>query len=167
MAKPKRALGLRSPTPRRILIIHGPNLDMLGTREPGIYGKESLADINERLGRIAKLQGAALETFQSNHEGALIERVHRAKEQRISWIIVNPGGVDSYQRGSTRRSCSGRDSVSRGASVEHLLQGTVPASFVLFRPRGGYDLRTRRPGVRVRLAVRLALKLRACFGVVS
>jgi len=101
MAKPKRALGLRSPTPRRILIIHGPNLDMLGTREPGIYGKESLADINERLGRIAKLEGAALETFQSNHEGALIERVHRAKEQRISWIIVNPGGVDSYQRGST------------------------------------------------------------------
>ena len=93
MSKPKRALGLRSPTPRRILIIHGPNLDMLGTREPGIYGKKSLADINERLGRIAKLQGAALETFQSNHEGALIERVHRAKKQRISWIIVNPAGL--------------------------------------------------------------------------
>ncbi|TMH80068.1 MAG: type II 3-dehydroquinate dehydratase [Betaproteobacteria bacterium] len=93
MSKPKRALGLRSRTPRRILIIHGPNLDMLGAREPSIYGKESLARINERLTRVAKREGAALETFQSNHEGALIERVHRAKKQRISWIIVNPGGL--------------------------------------------------------------------------
>src|SRR3989441_9868003 len=93
MSKPKRALGLRSRTPRRILIIHGPNLDMLGAREPSIYGKESLARINERLTRVAKREGASLETFQSNHEGALIERVHRAKKQRISWIIVNPGGL--------------------------------------------------------------------------
>ena len=93
MSKPKRALGPRSRTPRRILIIHGPNLDMLGAREPSIYGKESLARINERLARIAKREGAALETFQSNHEGALIERIHGAKKQRISWIIVNPGGL--------------------------------------------------------------------------
>ncbi len=93
MSKPRRALGPRSRIPRRILIIHGPNLDMLGTREPGIYGKESLASINERLGRIAKRESAGLETFQSNHEGALIERVHRAKKQRISWIILNPGGL--------------------------------------------------------------------------
>src|SRR6267378_556106 len=82
-----------SRTARRILVIHGPNLDMLGTREPGIYGKESLASIDERLARIAKGEGAALETFQSNHEGALIERVHGAKKGRISWIIVNPGGL--------------------------------------------------------------------------
>ena len=93
MSKPKRALGQRSRAPRRILIIHGPNLDMLGAREPSIYGKESLARINERLARIAKREGASLEAFQSNHEGALIERVHRAKKQRISWIIVNPGGL--------------------------------------------------------------------------
>jgi len=93
MSKPEAALGRRSRNPRRILIIHGPNLDMLGTREPGIYGKESLASINEKLSRIAKREGAALEAFQSNHEGALIERVHGAKKQRISWIIVNPGGL--------------------------------------------------------------------------
>jgi 3-dehydroquinate dehydratase-2 len=93
MSKPKRALGVRSQTSRRILIIHGPNLDLLGTREPGIYGKGSLASINKNLSRIAKLEGAALETFQSNHEGALIERVHAAKKQGISWIIVNPGGL--------------------------------------------------------------------------
>jgi len=66
---------------------------MLGTRESRIYGRESLATINERLGRIAKRERAALKTFQSNQEGALIERVHRAKKQRISWIIVNPGGL--------------------------------------------------------------------------
>ena len=93
MSKPKRALGVRSQTSRRIPIIHGPSLDLLGTREPGIYGEESLASINQRLGRIAKREKAALETFQSNHEGALIERVHAAKKQGISWIIVNPGGL--------------------------------------------------------------------------
>src|SRR3989475_5550676 len=81
MSKPKRASGLSSRTRRGILIIHGPNLDMLGAREPSIYGKESLARINERLTRVAKREGASLETFQSNHEGALIERVHRAKKQ--------------------------------------------------------------------------------------
>jgi len=66
---------------------------MLGTREPAIYGKESLKSINERLSRMARLEGAVLEVFQSNHEGALIERVHEAKKKRISWIIVNPAGL--------------------------------------------------------------------------
>ena len=86
-------MGPRSRIPKRILIIHGPNLDMLGTREPGLYGKESLKSINEKLSRIAKREGVTLETFQSNHEGALIERVHGARKQEISWIIVNPGGL--------------------------------------------------------------------------
>jgi 3-dehydroquinate dehydratase-2 len=66
---------------------------MLGTREPAIYGKESLKSINERLSRMARREGATLEVFQSNHEGALIERVHGALKKRISWIIVNPGGL--------------------------------------------------------------------------
>src|SRR5438552_18418160 len=92
MSKPKRALGLSSRTPRRILIIHGPNLDMLGAREPSIYGKESLAGVNERLARTAKRDGAALQTFQSNHATGLIERAHRAKKQQRSWIIVTPAG---------------------------------------------------------------------------
>jgi len=66
---------------------------MLGTREPATYGSESLKSINERLTSSAKKQGITLEVFQSNQEGALIERVHGAKKQRISWIIVNPGGL--------------------------------------------------------------------------
>jgi 3-dehydroquinate dehydratase-2 len=66
---------------------------MLGTREPAIYGSESLKSINERLSSSAKKEGITLEVFQSNQEGALIERVHAAKKQRVSWIIVNPGGL--------------------------------------------------------------------------
>jgi len=93
MSKPKRALGGRSRSPSKILVLHGPNLNMLGTREPLIYGTENIKSINDRLTRTAKREGVALEFFQSNHEGVLIERVHAAKKQRISWIIVNPGGL--------------------------------------------------------------------------
>src|SRR5882724_13392327 len=110
MSKPERALGARSQTPKRILLIHGPNLDMLGTLEPGIYGEESLSSVDEKLSRIAKREGAALETFQSNHEGALIERIHGARKQGISWIIVNPGGL-------THTSVALRDALVR--SEEH------------------------------------------------
>ncbi len=93
MSKLKRAAG----TPRRrlknILVLHGPNLNLLGAREARIYGKETIQSINERLSRMAGSEGASLQVFQSNHEGALIERVQGGKQQRISWIIVNPGGL--------------------------------------------------------------------------
>lgn len=74
-------------------MLHGPNLNMLGTREPEIYGRENLAAINRRLVARANKEGVALEVFQSNQEGDLIERVHAAKTRGISWIIVNPGGL--------------------------------------------------------------------------
>jgi 3-dehydroquinate dehydratase-2 len=76
----------------RILVLHGPNLNMLGAREPKIYGTETLDAINERLKRLADQHGAELECFQSNHEGALIDRVQEAKIRGMSWIIINPGG---------------------------------------------------------------------------
>jgi 3-dehydroquinate dehydratase-2 len=76
----------------RILVLHGPNLNLLGTREPDIYGRETLADINARLAELATDRGAGFEAFQSNHEGALIERVHAAKSQGFSFIVINPGG---------------------------------------------------------------------------
>jgi len=76
---------------RRILVLHGPNLNLLGTREPKIYGNETLEDINHRLVSLAQAYDIALECFQSNHEGALIERVHAAKSQGCSYIIINPG----------------------------------------------------------------------------
>ncbi len=77
----------------RILVLHGPNLNLLGTREPEIYGRETLADINARLADLAAARGVGFEAFQSNYEGALIERVHAAKSQGFSFIVINPGGL--------------------------------------------------------------------------
>jgi 3-dehydroquinate dehydratase-2 len=77
---------------QKILVLHGPNLNLLGTRQPEIYGRETLADINSKLSAQAKAAGAQLENFQSNHEGALIDRVQAAKQQKIDWIIINPAG---------------------------------------------------------------------------
>lgn len=93
MSKLKRVRRSSAPPPRKILVLHGPNLNLLGTREPGIYGTETVDSINRRLKRLAESSGASLETFQSNHEGALIERVQAAKKQRVGWMIVNPGGL--------------------------------------------------------------------------
>ena len=93
MSKTRRKQGKRSRTPGSILVLNGPNLNLLGTREPEIYGSESLDSIHQRLTASAKKAGVALEVFQSNQEGALIERVHAARKQGVSWIIVNPGGL--------------------------------------------------------------------------
>ncbi|MBI2318606.1 MAG: type II 3-dehydroquinate dehydratase [Betaproteobacteria bacterium] len=81
----------RKAVQRKILVLHGPNLNLLGSREPKIYGSETLEDINHRLARLAQAYDVTLECFQSNHEGALIERVHAAKAQGFSFLIINPG----------------------------------------------------------------------------
>jgi 3-dehydroquinate dehydratase-2 len=77
----------------KVLVVHGPNLNMLGIREPEIYGSESLPDINRRLISLAKTAGLRIECFQSNHEGALIDRVQQAGKDGVSYIIVNPAGL--------------------------------------------------------------------------
>ena len=76
----------------RILVLHGPNLNLLGTREPGIYGATRLADIDARLAERAAADGHALETFQSNAEHALIDRIHAAASEGIEFVIINPAG---------------------------------------------------------------------------
>ncbi|OZG71407.1 type II 3-dehydroquinate dehydratase [Hahella sp. CCB-MM4] len=73
-----------------ILVIHGPNLNLLGTREPDIYGSETLDDINLRLAQMAKAQGHHLLTLQSNAEYELIDRIHEAKREGVDFIIINP-----------------------------------------------------------------------------
>jgi 3-dehydroquinate dehydratase II len=77
---------------KRVLVLHGPNLDLLGEREPEIYGRESLAGLDARLAGEAGRLGLAVSTFQSNHEGVLIERLHRSREEDDG-IILNPGGL--------------------------------------------------------------------------
>jgi 3-dehydroquinate dehydratase II len=74
----------------QILVLHGPNLNLLGTREPGVYGVATLEQINAELGAVAQKAGVKLESFQSNHEGALIDRVQAARNDGTTFIIINP-----------------------------------------------------------------------------
>ncbi|HEX4855211.1 MAG TPA: type II 3-dehydroquinate dehydratase [Limnobacter sp.] len=77
---------------KKLLLINGPNLNLLGSREPEIYGHMTLTDIEKALKNIAFTDGFELLTFQSNHEGALIDRVHKAKTEDVQGIVINPGG---------------------------------------------------------------------------
>ncbi|MDO4636705.1 MAG: type II 3-dehydroquinate dehydratase [Lautropia sp.] len=79
-----------SATKNSLLLIHGPNLNLLGTREPDVYGHTTLADINHRLTDIARQHGMQLAHFQSNHEGALIDRIQAARAENTAFIIINP-----------------------------------------------------------------------------
>ena len=76
-----------------ILVLHGPNLNMLGTREPDVYGHETLTDINERLCSQAVAQGHDLQYLQSNAEYALIDRLHEARSEGVEFVIINPAAL--------------------------------------------------------------------------
>lgn len=75
----------------QILVLHGPNLNLLGEREPEVYGRTTLAAIDTRLREIAAENGVSLESFQSNHEGALVDRIQAARGA-YQGIVINPGG---------------------------------------------------------------------------
>ncbi len=89
----------------KLLVLNGPNLNLLGTREPEIYGHTSLNQIMEELGAEANSLGYVVEAYQSNHEGDLIDQVQRAVQEDFSGIIINPGGY-------THTSIALRDAIS-------------------------------------------------------
>ena len=84
---------LQTGSMKKVLVLHGPNLNLLGTREPAVYGTATLADIDASLQRRAQERGCTLTTFQSNWEGALIDRIHHAREEGMDFLIINPGGL--------------------------------------------------------------------------
>jgi 3-dehydroquinate dehydratase II len=90
--KAAAAAGKTGRGPVTILVLHGPNLNLLGTREPAVYGHDTLADINRRLQAQGQMAGVGVQTFQSNHEGALIDRVHAARTEGVRFIVINPAG---------------------------------------------------------------------------
>ena len=75
----------------KLLVLHGPNLNLLGAREPDIYGRETLADINTRLAQRAQAAGHELAWYQSNAEHELIGRIHQARDEQIAFILITPG----------------------------------------------------------------------------
>jgi len=88
-AKPaNKARRLGSDT--AVLVLHGPNLNLLGTREPAVYGRDTLRDIDARLEAQARAAGIRLLTFQSNHEGALVDRVQAARNESVRYVLINP-----------------------------------------------------------------------------
>ncbi len=75
----------------KVLLLNGPNLNLLGTREPSLYGATTLADVEQRLTALAEARGASLETFQSNAEHELVERIQRLARDPVDFVIINPG----------------------------------------------------------------------------
>jgi 3-dehydroquinate dehydratase-2 len=78
---------------KKLLLLNGPNLNLLGTREPAVYGATTLADIEQAAGAQAQAAGATIACFQSNHEGALIDRIQAARGEGVDAIVINPGGL--------------------------------------------------------------------------
>ncbi|MCL6232631.1 MULTISPECIES: type II 3-dehydroquinate dehydratase [Acinetobacter] len=76
-----------------ILVIHGPNLNLLGKREPEVYGYLTLEDINQKLISQAQNASISLDTFQSNWEGAVVDRIHQAQQEGVQFIIINPAAL--------------------------------------------------------------------------
>lgn len=94
MTRSKRSKNTESSTTAhaQVLVLHGPNLNLLGAREPEIYGKTTLADIHAAMEARGRAESVTVESFQSNHEGELIDRAQAAAAEGIRYIIINPAG---------------------------------------------------------------------------
>ena len=81
---------MKKPKAKIVLVLNGPNLNLLGTREPAIYGRETLPMIERRLMATGKTAGVRVECFQTNHEGVIVDRVQQAKRDGVGFILLNP-----------------------------------------------------------------------------
>ncbi|MBS0555268.1 MAG: type II 3-dehydroquinate dehydratase [Proteobacteria bacterium] len=90
----------------KVLVINGPNLNLLGTREPHIYGSTTLADVENGLRAQALQLGLELECFQSNHEGAIVDRIHQARLEGVKFVLINPG-ADTHTSVAIRHAIGG------------------------------------------------------------
>jgi len=81
---------------KNILVLHGVNLNMFGKRDPAQYGTITLDEINQQLGALAKELGCALETFQTNHEGEICEKIHQAHLEKVDAVVINAGAWTHY-----------------------------------------------------------------------
>jgi 3-dehydroquinate dehydratase II len=81
---------VKSTKSRSVLLLNGPNLNLLGTREPHLYGRDTLAQIERRLAAQARAAGVRLECLQTNHEGVAVDRVQQAQRDGVGFIILNP-----------------------------------------------------------------------------
>jgi len=81
---------------RKILVLHGVNLNMFGKRDPAQYGTITLDEINKKLIELAKELGVELETFQTNHEGAICEKIHQAHQEKVDAVVINAGAWTHY-----------------------------------------------------------------------
>ena len=81
---------------KKILVLHGVNLNMFGKRDPAQYGTITLDEINKKLKELAKELGVKLETFQTNHEGAMCEKIHQAHHEKVDAVVINAGAWTHY-----------------------------------------------------------------------
>ena len=81
---------------KKILVLHGVNLNMFGKRDPAQYGTITLDEINQQLGALAKDLGCSLETFQTNHEGEICEKIHKAHQEKVDAVVINAGAWTHY-----------------------------------------------------------------------
>ena len=121
---------------KKVLVLHGPNINLTGIREPGTYGKQTLEQINKSIGQLAQQLGVACDIFQSNHEGELIDLLHRALTD-YDGILLNAGAYTHYSY-----AIRGAKALRRGAYVQHPRAGSVP-------PRIGHRAGVRRTDLRL------------------
>ena len=130
----------------KLLVINGPNINMLGIREPDIYGTESYAELIRLINAHAAELGIAVENFQSNHEGAIVDKIQAAYFDGIDGIVINPAAY-AHERCDSRRVEGGEDTCGRGAYFGCRNARGVQADKLCARYRGKNDNRQGACGV--------------------